>query len=107
MSVLKNVAEGLNELYEQREKLPEMMDKLNTFVKANVVPDLIDIGCRVHQAKATHSPHITTLSIFFPRTVTNFKKFDKNMSNFMDGEKKNAKPKKPKASKKETYFGIE
>lgn len=108
MSIIKNLAEGFNELYEQREKLPEMMDKLNEFVKTNVIPDLVDIGCRFHQAKKTHSPHITALSIFFPRTVTNFKQFDKNMSDYLDEEKQqNAKPKKSKRSKKENYFGLD
>lgn len=110
MSALKNVAEGFNEIYRQREKLPEMMDKLNVFVKENVVPDLIDIGCRIHQAKTTHSPHITALSIFFPRTVSNFREFDKSMSDFLDGEKQEkntAKTKKSKRPKKENYFGID
>jgi hypothetical protein len=109
MSALKNVAEGFNEIYRQREKLPEMMDKLNVFVKENVVPDLIDIGCRIHQAKTTHSPHITALSIFFPRTVSNFKEFDKSMSDFLDEEiqKKNKTKTKKKVTKKENYFGID
>ena len=109
MSILKNVAEGFNELYEQREKLPEMADRLNIFVKENVIPDLVDIGCRVNQAKKTHSPHITALSVFFPRTVTNFKKFDKNMSEYLDGEQQeNVKQKrKQKRPKKENYFGLD
>ena len=107
--MIKDLAEGFDELYKQREKLPEMMDRLNAFVKENVVPDLIDIGCRVHQAKTTHSPHITALSIFFPRTVTNFKKFDKNMTDYLDGEpQENVKQKrKQKRSKKENYFGLD
>lgn len=109
MSILKNVAEGLNEVYLQREKLPEMADKFNAFVKENILPDIIDIGCRVHQAKTTHSPHVTALSVFFPRTVTNFKKFDKNMSDYLDGEQQeNVKQKrKQKRPKKENYFGLD
>ena len=118
MSALKNIAEGLNEMYIQRDKVPEIMDRLNTFVKDNVMQDLIDLGCRVNQVKKHHSPKLALISVFFPRTVANFSKFDKDMTKFVDdddvepGIEIKVKPKKingkrSKKKSKENYFGID
>ena len=115
MSTLKKLAEALNEMYIQRDKVPEIMDRLNNFVKENVMQDLIDLGCRVNQVKKHHSPRLALASVFFPRTVANFNKFDKEMTEFVDGEeveeKLETKPKKingkKKSKKNPNYFGIE
>lgn len=117
MSLLKDLAEGLNEMYIQRDKVPEIMDRLNNFVKDNVMQDLIDLGCRVNQVKKHHSPKLALVSVFFPRTVANFNKFDKDMTNFVDDEPEvqvEAKPQKINGNKrskkkksKENYFGID
>ena len=109
---LKNVAEALNELYENREKIPEFMDRLNTFAKKCVMQDLIDLGCRVNQVKKHHSAKLAVISIFLPRTVANFTKFDKEMTEFLDGEEEvEIKPKingkKSKKKSKENYFGLD
>ena len=113
MSALKNIAEGLNELYENKEKIPEFMDRLNTFAKECIMQDLIDLGCRVNQVKKHHSAKLAVVSIFLPRTIANFKKFDKEMTEFLDGEEEvEAKPKingkkSKKKKSKENYFGID
>ena len=102
-SALKDIAEGLNEMYVQRDKVPEIMDRLNTFVKDNIMQDLIDLGCRVNQVKKHHSPKLALISVFFPRTVANFSKFDKDMTQFVDGKVKmqvETKPQKINGNKK-------
>ena len=86
MSALQEIAEGLNELYENREKIPEFMNRLNTFAKECVMQDLIDLGCRVNQVKKHHSAKLAVISIFLPRTVANFTKFDQEMTEFLDQE---------------------
>ena len=113
MSILKDLAEGLNEMYLQREKVPEIMDRLNDFVKDNVMQDLIDLGSRINGVKKHHSPQLAIVSVFLPRTVANFSKFDKDMTDFVDGEEKlvESPPKKingkKKSKKKNNYFGID
>lgn len=115
MSFIKEIAEGLNEMYIQRQKVPMIMDKLNAFVKDNVMQDLIDLGSRINGVKQHHSPQLAVISLFLPRTVANFSKFDKDMTKFVDDETAEEqieiKPKKingKKKSKKNTnYFGID
>lgn len=83
MSSIRNLAEALNAMYIHREELPEMVDHVARFTKQNVIPDLIDLGSRINQAKKTHSPHITALSVFFPRATANFKKLDDSIESLL------------------------
>ena len=94
---LKELAEGLNEMYVQRDKVPEIMDRLNNFVKDNVMQDLIDLGSRINGVKKHHSPQLAIISIFLPKTVANFSKFDKDMTEFVEGKKEKPKPKKSRS----------
>ena len=84
MNIINNIATGLEEIYLQRDKIPELWTRVTTFYAENVWKDLIDLGEKVHMVKQTHSPKSAIASTFLPRTVRNFKQFDKEISEFMD-----------------------
>lgn len=83
-NILKLLGNGLEEIYLQREKIPGMWTRVTTFYAENVWKDLIDLGEKVHMVKQTHSPKSAIASTFLPRTVRNFKQFDKEITEFMD-----------------------
>lgn len=82
--MLNNIATGLEEIYLQREKIPELWNKVTNFYAENVWKDLIDLGEKVHMVKQTHSPKSAIASTFLPRTIRNFPAFDKEITKFMD-----------------------
>jgi hypothetical protein len=84
MNIINSIATGLEEIYLQREKIPELWTRVTTFYAENVWKDLIDLGEKVHMVKQTHSPKSALASTFLPRTVRNFKQFDKEITEFMD-----------------------
>ena len=84
MSIINNLATSLEEIYLQREKIPGLWNRITGFYADNVWKDLIDLGEKVHMIKQTNSPKHAIASTFFPRTVRNFKKFDKEINEFMD-----------------------
>jgi len=84
MNIINNIATGLEEIYLQRDKIPELWTRVTTFYAENVWKDLIDLGEKVHMVKQTHSPKSAIASTFLPRTVRNFKQFDKEITEFMD-----------------------
>jgi hypothetical protein len=84
MNIINSIATGLEEIYLQRDKIPELWTRVTTFYAENVWKDLIDLGEKVHMVKQTHSPKSAIASTFLPRTVRNFKQFDKEITEFMD-----------------------
>ena len=84
MNIINNIATGLEEIYLQRDKIPELWTRVTNFYAENVWKDLIDLGEKVHMVKQTHSPKSAIASTFLPRTVRNFKQFDKEITEFMD-----------------------
>ncbi|HIJ11238.1 TPA: hypothetical protein HA278_04230 [Candidatus Woesearchaeota archaeon] len=86
-NILKNLGDGLEEIYLQREKIPGMWNKVTRFYLENVWADLIDLGQCIHQIKKTNSPKSAIAATFFPRTVKNFKAFESEMEEFMNSFK--------------------
>ena len=99
MNIINNIATGLEEIYLQRDKIPELWTRVTNFYAENVWKDLIDLGEKVHMVKQTHSPKSAIASTFLPRTVRNFKQFDKEITEFMDSpeEEPEAVEEKPEA----------
>ena len=84
MSLIKEIGEGLENIYLQREKIPTMWNKVTKFYGDNVWPDLIDIGEKVHMMRKSHSPRTALFATLFPRTIRNFEQFDKELNEYMD-----------------------
>jgi len=83
-TIINKLATGLEEIYLQRDKIPELWTRVTDFYANNVWKDLIDLGEKVHMVRQTHSPKNAIAATFFPRTVRNFSKFEKEIDEFMD-----------------------
>jgi hypothetical protein len=99
MNIINNIATGLEEIYLQRDKIPELWTRVTTFYAENVWKDLIDLGEKVHMVKQTHSPKSAIAATFFPRTVKNFKAFEEQMDKFMDSSEEETAVEEPEATK--------
>ena len=85
MNVFKEIANSLEQIYLDRERIPLIWKEVTQFYADNVFPDLINLGEKIHVLKENGMKNAIFSSIM-PLTGRNFQAFDKKMNDLFPDE---------------------